>query len=230
MRKKILLSMALSSLLVATVAASAAWQARQGEAKSPDVSRAKQKKLREIAKERDIEVPGTEGHAEYPSFEELAKDASAVVYGQITDSKSFFDESGHPLEHGENITTEYKVDVLRVLRERTLSTLRSPEKPAPAPLATPLKIARNGGTVYVNGHRAEVKVKGAEHLSPGKRYVFFLFWSPDYKAYVLAGGLSGVVMVNDDLTLRALASSKEIQEKLSGMDLESLAGEVLNRN
>jgi hypothetical protein len=42
----------------------------------------------------------------------------------------------------------------------------------------------------------------------------------------LAGGLSGAVMVNDDLSLKPLASSKEIQAKLQGMELESLIKQV----
>lgn len=56
--------------------------------------------------------------------------------------------------------------------------------------------------------------------------MFFLFWSPAYKAYVLAHGISGVVMVNDDLSLKPLASSKEIQAKLRGMDLENLINQI----
>lgn len=228
MRKKALPLTVLLTLLAVTVAALAVTLAqRQGRAQSPNASQAKQKNLREIAKERDVEVEGSsESHSEYLTFAELTKDAVAIVHGRIVDSKSFFDESGHPIEHGENITTEYTVDVLRVLRDRTMNTMRSPDKPAPAPLSTPLKIARNGGAVYVNGHRAAVKVKGYESLIPGKQYVFFLFWSPDYKAYILAGGMSGAVMVNDDLSLKPLASSKEFQEKLRGVDLESFINQL----
>lgn len=195
----------------------------QGSANS---NQARAKKLREIAMERDVEVEGvSESHSEYETFEDVRKDAAAIVYGRILDSESHFAEA-RPVEYGEVITTKYTVDVLRVLKDKTLDTLPPPERAQPAPLYTPLKIARNGGVVYVNGHRAAVKVKGFESLEPGKQYVFFLFWSPDYKAYVLAGGLSGAVMVNDDLSLKPLASSKEIQAKLRGMDLESLINQV----
>lgn len=195
---------------------------------SANSNQARPKKLREIAMERDVEVEGvSESHSEYPTLEDLTKGAAAIVYGRIIDSKSFFDESGDPiLEYGELITTEYTVDVLRVLKDKTLDTLPPPERAQPAPLYTPLKIARNGGVVDVNGHRAAVKVKGYDSLKPGKQYVFFLFWSPDYKAYVLAGGISGAVMVNDDLSLKPLASSKEIQGKLRGMNLETLINQV----
>jgi hypothetical protein len=229
MRKPILRWVTLLTLLSVTVAALAVLLVQQqGAAKSQHVKQTKQKKLREIAMERDVEVEGvSESHSEYPTFEELTKDAAAIVYGRIIDSRSFFDESGDPvLEYGELITTEYTVDVLRVLKDKTSDTLPPRERPQPAPLNTPLKIARNGGVVYVNGHRAAVKVKGFESLEPGKQYVFFLFWSPDYKAYVFAGGLSGAVMVNDDLSLKALASSKEIQARLRGIDLESLFKQV----
>jgi hypothetical protein len=219
----VLLIVATSS--VAALAASAVL--RRGAAEPASVTGAPQKKLRDIARERDIEVEGGIHPAyEHQTFEELARGAQAIVYGRMVDSKSFFDESGQPIEHGENITTEYTVEVYRVLKDRTLDAAREPGRAAPAPLATPLKLARDGGVVHVNGHRAAVKYKGYESLSPGKQYVFFLQWSPDYKAYLLSGGISGVVLVNDDLSLKPLASSKEIQSKLRGMDLENLIDQV----
>ncbi len=75
--------------------------------------------------------------------------------------------------------------------------------------------------VEVNGHRASVKVKRYEALVPGREYVFFLFWSPNYKAYTLAGETSGAVLVNGDRSLTPLASSKEIREQLRGVDLDT---------
>ncbi|HEV2706151.1 MAG TPA: hypothetical protein VGV59_09520 [Pyrinomonadaceae bacterium] len=164
--------------------------------------------------------------SEYTSFEELRKRAKAIVYGRIVDAKSFFDESGHPVENGDYIITEYTVETYQVLRDRTQESEPEEGRPAPAPLTTSLKIARNGGVVYVNGHRAVVKAKGFESLNPGKSYVFFLFWSSAYKAYTLAGGASGVVLVNNDLSLTPLASSKEIQAKLRDMNLDSLIEQV----
>jgi hypothetical protein len=186
----------------------------------------KEKTLKEIAAERDVEVPeGSESSSEYERLEELNKDAVAIVYGRIIDSKSFFDETS-PLEYGDFITTEYTVDVYRVLRNTRLKYKLEPGQATPAPLITPLKIARNGGVVEVNGHKATVKVKGYDSMKPGKQYIFFLFWSTAYKAYVLAGGASGVVMVNDDRSLTPLASSEAIKEKLRGMDLESFIGQL----
>jgi len=199
----------------------------QGAARSSDVNPAKQKKLREIASERDVEVEGiSESRADYPTLESLRENATAVVYGQIIDSKSFFDESGHPIEYGEVITTEYTVDVLRVLKDKTPGAAPLPEQHPRAPLLTPLKIARNGGVVKVGGHRAAVNVKGYDLLKPGQQYVFFLSWSPDYKAYVLAGGISGAVRINDDLSLKPLATSEAIHSRLRGMNLESLIDQV----
>lgn len=78
----------------------------------------------------------------------------------------------------------------------------------------------------VNGHRAAVKVKGYENLELGRDYIFFLFWSPDYKAYVLAGGISGAVLVNDDMSLKALASSKEVQARVRTLRLEALIDQI----
>ena len=190
-------------------------------AQSANPQQTKQKKLIDRAMEQDVEVEGvSEPHSEYQTFDDLAKDAVVIVYGRIIDSHSFFDPSGHPMEYGEVITTEYAVDVQRVLKDRTLISHSATAKPAP--LTTPLKIARNGGEVLVNGHRASVKVKGFENFKNGQEYVFFLFWSPDYKAYVLAGGLSGVIIVKDDTSLRALASSKEIQARVQNLRLETL--------
>ncbi len=200
---------------------------RQQVAKSADVGQIKQKKLRERVVERDVEVEGvSESHSEYSTFDDLVSDAGAIVYGRIIDSHSFFDQSGHPMEYGEIITTEYGIHVHRVLRDRPMKSIPSPDKPAPAPLTTPLKIARNGGVVMVNGHRAAVKVKGYENLELGRDYIFFLFWSPDYKAYVLAGGISGAVLVNDDMSLKALASSKEVQARVRTLRLEALIDQI----
>jgi hypothetical protein len=200
----------------------------QGSAQSPSAKKERPKKLREIAMERDVEVEGVDGshHLTYVTMESIKQDASAIVYGRIINSRSFFDPSGAPIEQGENITTEYTVEVLRVLRDRTWETMPNPGRPAPEPLTTPLTIARNGGVVLVNGHRASVKVKGYEALSPGKYYVFFLFWSSNYKAYVLAHGIFSVVMVNEDSSLEPLASSKEMQAELRGVKLEDLLAQI----
>jgi hypothetical protein len=200
---------------------------QQGTATLANAGQTRPKKLREIAMERDIEVEGvSESHGEYATFESLRKEARAIVYGRILTATSFFDESGAPIERGENITTEYTVDVLRVLKDATLDVIPSPDRPVAVPLRTPLKIARNGGVVSLNGHRASVKVKGFEDLNPGKQYVFFLYWSRSYNAYILAGGISGAVMVNDDLTLKPLGSAKEIQSQLRRMNLEDLIDQI----
>lgn len=195
---------------------------RQDAANLVNAGQAKQKKLREIAMERDVEFEtGDKSHVKYASLDGLKKESNAIVYGQIIDSKSFFDESGAPIEYGEIITTEYTVDVLRVFKNTTLETMPAPGKPAPAPLSTPLKIARNGGVVYVNGHRAAVKVKGYDALTPGKKYVFLLNWSPDYRAYTLTCCIFAAVLVNDDFSLTSHGSSKKFDIELRDMNLES---------
>lgn len=188
-----------------------------------------QKNLKQLAADRDVEVPGaSESHSECISLDEMTKEAGAIVYGQIIDERSFFDESS-PAEYGENITTEYTVQIERVLKDLKKGVPAGTGQPAPAPLTTPLTIARNGGTVKVNGHRASVKVAGYEALRSGKEYVFFLFWSPDYNAYILAGGPSGAVQVNEDRSLKPLASSADIQRRLRSLDLESFLEQVGER-
>src|SRR2546423_5968696 len=161
MKKRVVIVVTLLALLgfifsVFAFSGSVATQQR-----SADSDQVRPKKLSEIALERDVEVEGvSESHSEYPTFEELTKDATAIVYGRIIDSKSAFAEARNPIDYGEVITTRYTVDVLRVLKDQTLDTLPPSDRPQPQPLYTPLKIARNGGVVDVNGHRAAVKVKG----------------------------------------------------------------------
>lgn len=199
------------------------------QSRPADAKRETQKKLRERAADRDVEVPGaSESHSEFTSLDEMAKEAGAIVYGQIIDERSFFDEAS-PAEYGENITTEYTVQVGRVLKDLKRAAQVAPGQLAPAPLTTPLTLARNGGAVNVNGHRASVKVAGYEALRPGREYVFFLFWSPDYRAYILAGGPSGAVLVNEDRSLKPLAASADIRNRLRGVDLESFLEQVGER-
>lgn len=169
--------------------------------------------------------------AQYTTFDEIARRSHAVVYGRIINSNSFWDESSDDFrDHGDAITTEYMVEVIQVLKKTRLNVpLESGEMP-PMPLKTPLKIARNGGVVNTNGHRAEVRVKGYELLKPGQQYVFFLHWSTAYKAYILAGEMSGAVLVKDDQSLESLAESEDIRKKINEADLESLAVEISRRN
>jgi hypothetical protein len=226
--KKMLRSISVLSLFLVIPAGVAVWpMSRQDAANRANAGQAKQKKLREIAMERDVEFEtGDTSDLEYASLEGLKKESNAIVYGQIIDSKSFFDESGAPIEYGELITTEYTVDVLRIFKNTTLETMASPDKPFPAPLSTPLKIARNGGVVYVNGHRAAVKVKGYDALTPGNKYVFFLNWSPDCRAYTLTCCIFAAVLVNDDLSLTSHGSSKKFDTELRNMNLESFLEQI----
>ena len=222
MNKNVFISMTLVVLAAAVFSGavfSGSLSHQQGTVNS---GQTRPKKLREIAMERNVEVEGPSGcNLADMSLADLSTSSSAIVYGRIIDSKSFFDESS-PSESGDYITTEYAIEVLRVLKDRTLETMPPANKPAPAPLTTPLKIARNGGVVSVNDHRASVRVKGYEAIVSGKQYVFFLNWSPNYNAYKLTYCIFGAVMVNDDLSLKSLGSSKEFQAELRDMSLESL--------
>jgi len=226
MRKKVVQAVTLFSVVVAVLSAGVLATSQQQRGPAELFDRGRPKTLKERAEERDVEVSG-EGtcRPEYTSLDEMTKEARAIIYGRIIDSKSFWDESSPP-EYGEAITTEYAVAVYRVLRDVKRSDPDDPTQPAPAPLTTPLTIARNGGVVEVNGHRASVKVKAYDALVPGRDYVFFLFWSRHYKAYTLAGEISGAVLVNGDRSLKPLASSKEIREQLRGVDLDTFLGRL----
>lgn len=196
----------------------------RSSATSPATVQGRPKTLKQIAMDRDVEVDGVDGsqHLSHVTIESVTQNASAIVYGRISDSRSFFEERASEIEQGETITTEYTVEVLKVLRNRTEATPLPPDKPQPTPLTTPLKIARNGGAVFVNGHRASVKVKGYEALNSGDDYVFFLYWSSDYEAYVLPLGIFSVLRVNHDLSLKPLGLSKEIETEARSLTLEGL--------
>lgn len=188
---------------------------------------AKSQKLREIAMKRDVEVEVSSG-CDFTdiSLEELMQHSRAIIYGRIIDSRSYFDESGDSMDVGEVITTEYTVEVLQVVRDRTLESMPPQHKSAPAPLVTPLRIARNGGVVVVNGHKASVKVKGYEELSAGNRYLFFLNWSPSYKAYNLTACIFGAVFVDEHFSLKPLGSSKKLERELRDLNLKRLLKQI----
>lgn len=190
--------------------------------------RGRPKSLKERALERDVEIESTaESNMPSVTLPILTKESSAIIMGRITNAKSFFDESGDPVwEYGDIITTEYNIEVLRILKNTTLERMPPADKLPPAALATPLKIARNGGVVKVNGHKAAIKVKGYDGLVPGHDYVFFLNWSPDYNAYVLCYGISGAVAVEENESLRPLANNEEIRSDFRNLSLETLAAEI----
>lgn len=182
------------------------------------------KKLRDVAQERDVEITvESEAEAEYSDLGLLAQEAEAVVVGRIAKAKSDFNDSG------ERITTEYTIEVERVLKDVEPNAPRSEGAAAPAPLTTPLRLVRGGGVVSVRGHRAEVKVNGHDSLNPGKEYVFFLWWGPSQGAYYLAGGISGAVLVNNQNKVTPLASSSALRSRFADVDLETFIAEVVNR-
>ena len=235
MRAKVLGSL-VGLVLILVIAAGLALSSGKGPSSgigprwknSPNSGQRKPKKLKEIALERDVEVQGSSRcDLSEVSLSDLTS-SKAIVYGRITESKSFFEDSGAPIERGEYVTTEYLIEVLETLKDRTLETLPASDKTPPSPLTTPVKIARNGGTVYVNGHRASVKVKGYEELIPERKYVFFLNWSADYRAYVLTACIFGAVMVNDDLSLKPLGSSKRFETELRGASLLTFREQIKN--
>ncbi len=97
---------------------------------------------------------------------------------------------------------------------------------APPPLVTPFRFVRPGGTVYVNGHRASVKLKGSEFLTLGRSYVVFLHWTGGY--YRLAGGMSGVILIDDDLRTKALGTNQALKlKKYDELSLDAFIEEVL---
>lgn len=187
----------------------------------------KPKSLRERAREHDVEVEGpSDSDLVDITLAGLKTESHAIVYGRVLNSRSFFDESPFAVESGDSVTTEYEFEIVKVLKDTTREVIPAPPKPAPALLITPLTIARNGGVVAVNGHRASVKVKGFDVIESGRSYVMFLNWSPDYHAYVPTAGIFGVVAVGDDGSVRSLSSANSLQKELNKMTLEAFLNEL----
>jgi len=197
-------------------------QAQSGASQTKDVSRSQQKTLRDLAKERDVELSTSdEFETELTDLRSSAQSSSTIVVGRIAEAKTSFTESG------EFIVTNYLVQIQRVLKDMPSSDATLLGKAPAPPLTDTLTITRLGGDVRVNGNRASIKVKGHESLKAGGAYVFFLNWSSDHKSYILTGGISGVVLVKDNLRVEPLASAETIARKYSDTDLESFINEVL---
>src|SRR5438552_13342786 len=107
MRKKILRSMTvLSVFAVAFAALAASLVPPRGNANAPNAAQGQEKKLREIAMERDVEVEGFGGcHLSDMTLNDLIVSSSAIVYVQIVDSRAYFDDSGDPMDGGQYIET-----------------------------------------------------------------------------------------------------------------------------
>src|SRR5690242_18662386 len=133
MRKKVLHSikpLVVFAITLSVIALTAILIQSRGSAQSQGVKQTRQKNLKEIAEERDVEVEGSDGSHQGEMALESLVEAKAIVVGRIINTKSFFDEAS-PIEYGESITTEYTVDVLRVVKDRTLSTTPAPGKALP---------------------------------------------------------------------------------------------------
>lgn len=182
----------------------------------------KRKTLREMGQERDveIEIPGQELENEYSDLGALAKSAQLIVVGRINDEDSSFSGDNH-------IITTYTVDVQRVLKDTTSQAVLRPQDARPIPVTSSLKFLRSGGTVTVNGHRVNMKLRGSEMLKPGKDYVLFLWWSPNFESYRLLAGSSGAFLVKENLRVQPLGHKKPLQEKANNVDLETLVNEIL---
>jgi hypothetical protein len=210
-----LLSVALS------VAAWATASAQKQEPKNADTS---PKTLREKVLEQDIEIEMRVGHfdREYDDLRSLAKHSDAIVVGRLLQEDSYFS--------GDNdVATRYTVDVLQVIKDGTSEAGRVSQSIGdlfPAPLSTPLRFTRYGGTVQVNGHRASVKMKGSELLTSNNTYVLFLQWTG--RNYHIAGGMSGAVFVDGNFRTKPLGTNQTLKLKsYDKLSLNAFTEEVL---
>lgn len=221
MKKSLLRPVTLIALTAAALSLTA-WAIASAPRQSPQAAQTdetKRKTLRELARERDVElVSHSEDEVEYDDLHQLARAAEAIVVGRVTSAEASFG--------GENsIVTTYSVEVERILKDTKLNTQLLPGQPQPAPLSTPLKLVRAGGEVKVNGHRVSHRFEG-EALAAGDEYVLFLWWSPSSNAYYLAGGSSGAFLVNADQSLSPLGTKAGMFRHRGG-ELQAVIDEIL---
>ncbi|HEX5734444.1 MAG TPA: hypothetical protein VF131_16530 [Blastocatellia bacterium] len=186
-------------------------QSQHRQSKDVDVlSGVPQKSLREIARERDVEFESFPEIAEFNDLSSLARSSKVIVLGRIIKAESEFTKSGHDIE------TIYSVDVQQVLKSDSR-------------VEFPLRFVNYGGTVYSNGHKATVKVKGIEALKIGNDYIFFLALNSNSDRYVLEGGMSSVFRVKDNARVYSLASHDENKLRLNynGTDLQEFINQLL---
>ncbi|MDQ3473247.1 MAG: hypothetical protein M3447_05870 [Acidobacteriota bacterium] len=194
---------------------------RQQVSESKQTDGTKRKTFRDLARERDIEVdaPQWESTVEYRDLGLLARHAEAIVVGRLTDEQSTFSGDDY-------IITTHSLAVQRVIKATKLNGPLAPGDEPPAPLLTPMRFVRPGGAVVVNGHLASQKWKGSEPLETGSDVLLLLWWSPDFKAYTLAGGLSGALLIDQDLRVKPLSSNREML-RYTGASLDAVINEVL---
>ena len=223
MKNKIIRSLTFLTLagIILSLTAWAIASSRHQNSAATQADSPRRKSLHEIAQARDVEidVPELENMIEYEDIRILAKHAQAIVIAQLTDEESAFDG-------GDHILTSYRLNVQSVLKPTELNAPLGVGDESPAPLVTPVKLVRPGGVVMVGGHRANSKLKGSEPLKPGGRFLLFLWWSPSYKAYTLAGGVSGAFLIGPDQHLKPLGSKAGIR-KYDGDHLQAVLDEVL---
>jgi hypothetical protein len=188
-------------------------------AQATQTDETKRKTLRELARERDVEcVTYSEDEVEYDDVRQLARAAEAIVVGRVSAAEADFSSDDY-------IATTYTIEVGRIIKDTQLKAPLLPDQPQPAPLAKPLKLARAGGEVRVNGHRASQRFEG-ETLAAGGEYVLFLWWSPSSDAYYLAGGSSGAFLVNADQSLSPLGTKAGMLRHKGG-GLQAVIDEIL---
>ncbi|MFN2456422.1 MAG: hypothetical protein ABR577_19680, partial [Pyrinomonadaceae bacterium] len=193
--------------------------------KQDDVHPPKLKTLREVGKERNVEVPlpDLELNNEYRTLDSLIKSSQVVVVGRVTSEDASFKGDNH-------IITTYALDIQRVLRDTTSAMPALQNIASPAPVTSPFTFYRDGGEVKVNGHQVSEKLKGSELLTPGNDYVLFLTWSPNFGAYRLVAGASGAFLIKNNLRIHPLGSKPELKLKHDDTDLDTFIGEVLKVN
>ena len=209
---RILTIMTLASITLITAGLLGGVQSQQEQSKDAGVpaDMLQRKTLREIAQERDVEFESFPEIAEFNELPLLTRISKVIVIGKLIDSESSFTKSGH------DIVTIFSVDVHRVLKSDTS-------------IEFPLKFVTYGGTVYSNGHKATLKVKGFEALKTGEVYILFFALSSNSKDYVLEGGMSSVFRVKDNSRVYSLASDdgNKLRLNYNGTDLQEFINQVL---
>jgi len=179
----------------------------KGYAQEPNKTDQKRKSLFELAKEQDVEIIAHHHSEGEHSIETLAK-SEAIVQGRIIKTTTILE--------GDSLYTTYTIETQRIIKPFVsgvpIEAYQILEKTPPEPIGAIFQLSRPGGSMTINGHQINEKVAGFDELTQGKNFIFFLCWSGDYKTYMLSGGISGVILVDDDLKILPLAKTDRVKK------------------
>ena len=167
--------------------------------------------LREAARRKGRFVLKIDPSWDWATFdlESLTKSSTAVVTGEVVDSKPQLDPGG------EVLTTEFQV----VVGEPIKGNFRQ---------GNTIQVAMLGGSIeFGDGTSAEVQTPGFDRMAKSKKYLLFLTSNTNGSAVLLpTGGPQGVFEINGSETKNLGRSSDAVNKQTRDKDPHSLIEQV----